>query len=555
MSIKLSRNMTLPDDAVTWKMGLIGRTGKGKTNTAIVMAEQMIEAGSPVVILDPQGDWWGLRSKYEIAILGGDHGDIPLDPRAGETVADFVVAHRHPVLIDLFGMGEAEMVRFATDFARRLWKANREALHIFLDEADLFAPQSGAKGPKAQCLGAWQNVVRRGRSRGLGCTMITQRAAVLNKDLLTQADPLFVHGLSASRDLAAVDEYLDYYGIDRKERRGITAQISKLQVGECFVLSPGTLEIDPLKIAVSKRKSFDSSATPVAGKTRSGPRSLAKVDLSALEKQMATTIEDAKANDPKLLKDEIRELKKQLDKKTPVVDGKAIDRAVQSARKEVNKHWESQLKKLETSHGKLAGRLIAIAKLSQTNGEAAVEVFRPLAAKTYSVERLSRPRPAGKAELANDARIGGGALRMVQVLADRSPARFTESQWATLAKLKKSGGTWSTYKSRLLQAGLVARDGNYWVATEDGIEQFGDPRRAPQSAEEIREQWKGRLGSGPSRMIEALIEAPMTRGELAEATGLTATAGTFGTYLSRLRSNGLIENEGEYLHLVETLVD
>lgn len=132
---KIAKDFELPLDYVTWKAANIGRTGSGKTNTAVVIAEQMIKQGHPIAILDPQGDWWGLRTKFKIAILGGEHGDIPLEHTAGEQAADFVINERVPVLLDLFSMGEAEMVRFGTDFAKRLWHKNRRALHVFLEAA------------------------------------------------------------------------------------------------------------------------------------------------------------------------------------------------------------------------------------------------------------------------------------------------------------------------------------------------------------------------------------------------------------------------------------
>ncbi len=554
MPIKLSRNLSLPEDAVTWKMGLIGRTGKGKTNTAIVMAEQMIAAGSPVVILDPQGDWWGLRSKYQIAILGGDHGDIPLDPRAGETVADFVVAHRHPVLIDLFGMGEAEMVRFATDFAKRLWRENREALHIFLDEADLFAPQSGAKGPKAQCLGAWQNVVRRGRSRGLGCTMITQRAAVLNKDLLTQADPLFVHGLSASRDLAAVDEYLDYYGIDRKARRGITGQIAKLQVGECFVLSPGTLEIDPLKVAVKKRNSFDSSATPQAGKTRQGPRSLAKVDLSSLQKQMASTIEEAKANDPKLLKEEIRKLKKQVGKQKPTVDQDATERAVAQAVKERDRHWEGETKKLLSVRSKLVRRLHQINDLSATNGESTVEVNGPPPVLPKSIPASTKRTPTPRtSERAQTGSLPKGELAILKAVAMYDEGVQRE-QLSVLAGYKRSSR--DTYVQRLREKGLVETEGTTLLASPLGIETLGDGFEPLPTGTELYYYWARRLPTGEKAVLAFVwSEHPriVSREEISDATDYKRSSRD--TYLKRLKSRLLVITSASGVRASDLLFD
>jgi hypothetical protein len=50
-----------------------------------------------VVIVDPKGDWWGLRSAADghspglpIVILGGERGDVPLEVGAGEVIAKLV---------------------------------------------------------------------------------------------------------------------------------------------------------------------------------------------------------------------------------------------------------------------------------------------------------------------------------------------------------------------------------------------------------------------------------------------------------------------------------
>ncbi len=59
--MKIASKLTLPDESITWKTGILGVTGSGKTNTGVVIAEHMIERGLPHVIIDPQGGWWGLR--------------------------------------------------------------------------------------------------------------------------------------------------------------------------------------------------------------------------------------------------------------------------------------------------------------------------------------------------------------------------------------------------------------------------------------------------------------------------------------------------------------
>jgi hypothetical protein len=72
----------------------------------------------------------------------------------------------------------------------------------------------------------------------------------------------------------------------------------------------------------------------------------------------------------------------------------------------------------------------------------------------------------------------------------------------------------------------------------------------------VIEQWKSALGSGPSKMIDALIAAHprgMDRANLADRVEMTATGGTFQTYLSRLKSNGIIDVAGRKITLTDIL--
>ena len=67
MTMKIAPNLTLPDEAVTQTFALLARRGAGKTHTASVIAEEMLKAGHQIVVLDPIGAWWGLRSHFSIA--------------------------------------------------------------------------------------------------------------------------------------------------------------------------------------------------------------------------------------------------------------------------------------------------------------------------------------------------------------------------------------------------------------------------------------------------------------------------------------------------------
>jgi hypothetical protein len=93
--------------------------------------------------------------------------------------------------------------------------------------------------------------------------------------------------------------------------------------------------------------------------------------------------------------------------------------------------------------------------------------------------------------------------------------------------------------------------------TEAGLADLGDevPPR-PQTTAEVLTMWQQALKRGEWRMLEALVKIyprSLSRQDLGDQTGYTATGGTFGTYLGTLRRNGLIEVHDEQVQASETL--
>src|SRR4051794_974031 len=155
--LQLAADLSLPLDAVTQTFAILARKGAGKTHTAMVMMEEMVKANLQVAALDPLGAWWGLRSSADgqrpglpVTIIGGEHGDVPLEPTAGKVIADLVVEHGGSFVIDmsLFESNSAQD-KFAMEFGERIYRAkasNRSPLHLMVDEADSFAPQRPQPG-------------------------------------------------------------------------------------------------------------------------------------------------------------------------------------------------------------------------------------------------------------------------------------------------------------------------------------------------------------------------------------------------------------------------
>lgn len=264
----LADNLTLPTEAVTQTFALLAKRGAGKTYTASVLAEEMLKAKHQIVALDPTGAWWGLRSAFPIAVLGGEHADVPLEQTAGEVIATSIVENGFSAVIDLSLFRKGEMQRFMTAFAETLYRLNRQPLHLFVDEADAFAPQRPF-GEEARTLGAMEDIVRRGRIRGLGCTLITQRPSVLNKNVLTQCENLFALRMVHPRDIDAVMEWINVHS-EEAQAREVVQSLPTLAVGEAWFWSPGWMNTLK-KITVRKRETFDSGATPKHVETDAAP--------------------------------------------------------------------------------------------------------------------------------------------------------------------------------------------------------------------------------------------------------------------------------------------
>jgi DNA helicase HerA-like ATPase len=55
--LSIGVGLELPEEAVTETFAILGKRGVGKTTTARVLTEELLEVGLPVLILDPTGVW------------------------------------------------------------------------------------------------------------------------------------------------------------------------------------------------------------------------------------------------------------------------------------------------------------------------------------------------------------------------------------------------------------------------------------------------------------------------------------------------------------------
>lgn len=562
--LRLADDLVLPLDAVTETFAILGQRGSGKTSTAVVVCEEMIAAGLPVVVIDPIGVWWGLRSSADgseglpVVIFGGDHADLPLAEKAGPRLADIIIDHRPPAVLDLSHLSKSASRRFVADFLERLYHRNRDPLHIVLDEADLWAPQrTQAEG--ARCLGAVQDVVRRGRARGLGCSLITQRPAVLNKDVLGQASVLVTLRMAGVRDVAAIDEWVRLHADDDEAER-VKASLPSLPVGTAWVWSPGWLGLLQ-RVQVRARETFDSSATPKVGERRIMPQRLAPVDLDSLREQLA----DDQPPDPVAgpgdaeLRRELAETRRKL---TEALARPPREVTVPVLTADVAEKLQASVAAMTASADAVREVAAEIARQLAAFGAATREAATQPRQKPATPQRAGRSTAAATQPSAPDPESNGsapqlksGARRMLDTLGRHHPMRVTRAQLATLTGMKVTGGTFGTYYSTLRRSGLIDEHDSLTGLTRAGREAT-DATEVPASTEETLERWRQVLKAGARTMLDLLVQtypAGWSRADLAAEAELEPSGGTFGTYLSTLRRNGLADVTGDRVTASDTL--
>lgn len=554
MKIELSADLKMPLDAVTQTFAFLARRGAGKTYGASKLAEEFLAASAQVVVLDPVGVWWGLRldasgkgKGFDVPVFGGEHGDIPLEPTGGALVARAIVEHGTSVVLDVSHFRKNQRKQFCTDLAEELFhlkKKHRSPMHFFVEEAQVFVPQKTFHGDE-RMLGAFEDIIKLGRNYGIGATLISQRPQAVNKDVLNQTECLVVLQTNGAQERAALKAWMQEKDADLS----MIDELPGLQRGEAFVWSPSWLQTFK-RVQIGKKSTLDASATPEVGKERT-ERTLAPIDLGALEVAMKETVERAKADDPKALRAELARLRAEIAKAQKVAP--LAPAKVETKRVEVPILKESEVKRLESAAGRMleaaegleahAEKLRAAA--DQVLGKMAVVVApvpapRPIApARPVHAAPVRRQAPS---EPPADGAFRRGAREMLVQLAKFD--RLTRQQVATLAGMSPGSGTFSTYLGELKRAGYLVDERGDLAITDEGRAFIGPVDPAPATTEELVAMWSQRFRAGARAMLDVLVASypeAMSRDDLAAAVQMSAASGTFSTYLGELQRNGLAE--------------
>jgi uncharacterized protein len=234
----------------TGRTCVIGASGSGKSYAVGVICEELCKNQVPFAIVDTEGEHSGLKEKYEVVVVGDDNSSdlqwSTLDLGQLASQAPDIA----PLVLDL---SEAENPKEkVSELLSGIYnevEKRRTPYLIIVEEADRFVPQNGDRLP------IFGEVARRGRKRGVGLVVCTQRPSLVDKNILSQCGNQLIGKLVIKNDLQAVAQFFSGHELPK--------HLTTLEAGRFFAM--GGLSAVPRSIIIRKKDTHHGGTTPRLG--------------------------------------------------------------------------------------------------------------------------------------------------------------------------------------------------------------------------------------------------------------------------------------------------
>ncbi len=199
VNINVSEGKNVPAQTIMTGRGcIIGQSGSGKSYLAGVIAEELCRLKLPFCIIDPEGEYFPLRNAFQLIIAGGAKGDVGLDVDF-HALFKSSIQNSLPVIIDMSEIDRKDDV--LNSVLSELYLVEEELTTpypVIVEEADKFIPQKGRANKMLE------EIAVRGRKKGIGLMIISQRPANIDKNVLSQCSYGFIGKLVIENDIGAV---------------------------------------------------------------------------------------------------------------------------------------------------------------------------------------------------------------------------------------------------------------------------------------------------------------------------------------------------------------
>lgn len=569
--------LPIPAAALRQHVLVLGKTRAGKSTTLRGLAEHLLRDQSPVCIIDPKGDWWGLKSSadgkrpgFPVIIFGGQHADLPLNERVGSEVGELVATGNRPCIIDLGGWMPGQRTRFFVDFAAALFRHTRGPRHLIIDEVHNFAPQGKVLDPDAGKMLHWANrLASEGAGKGITLLSASQRPQKVHKDYVTSHETLIAMRVIHPLDRGAVVDWMA--GYDPAKAREIATTLAGMARGEGWVWSP-EIGFGPSRIQFPMFETYDSFKAPDHHGSADKLKGWAEVDLDEVRGKLAAVEAEHKANDVPTLKTRIAELEREAAKKPAAAPSVDLNKLQTEAWQDGYTSGYGEAVETITSPLFGVGRnLTAIAEKVETAITAAGEKWKGLTNQTSIVQPPSKAIK-GMSEAVAHARSGAPPTRVATVKAAPAPAGEGGGASPTVRKIldviHRSYPVALTFEAASLRAAVSRRSSAYriyrkQVEESPEVERRSDGRfvSAPGYAADVGPgvdpvaEFATKLPPSYAAMLLAIkgADGPLDRQAIAAAANVSVTSSGLSAGLRELASLSLIQRHGDVYTLHEDL--
>ena len=422
----------MPINAATKTFAILAKRGAGKTYTGAVMAEEFAKNNIPFVVFDPIDVWWGLRLNKNgkdkglpVVVFGTQHADIKIDRDMGRKIAQAVVKENVSVVISTMGIqgGKTAERHLIAEFAEELLTINNSPRHIFIEEAHEYVPQR-VFGGLGKAFNAVSNLVVMGRNRRLGVTLINQRAATINKDVLTQLDTLLAFQNTSPQDRKALADWVEYHSAEGDFEKFMKS-LPYLGKGEGWIWSPQFLNVFD-RIKIRKRETFHPDADSVTGDFVMPE--LDQIDIQGFISKFSESIK----------------------KETKTI---SITKEVTEKKEDINiislrNEYESQLLQKDVEIRKLQSTIDSVRRIVGVESTLISSSPIPVSSDAISLWR---------------SKLGNGlAGRLFQFLSENSSRQFTREQICLAVGVPSKAGHTSNEFGKVMRTGVVVRNGHLY---------------------------------------------------------------------------------------------
>jgi uncharacterized protein len=234
-------------ELVTGRTCIIAQSGAGKSWSIAVLCEQLLKARIGFCLIDTEGEYFSLRDRFPILWVGSNEAcDVDIERVDLRELMRNAVCSRTAIVYDVSETDMREKVSMLTEILYDLESELKKPYLLIVEEADKFIPQSRDSIKKIE------EISRRGRKRGLGLLVATQRPSLVIKNVLSQCNSQIIGKLSIENDLKAVSVFFS----SKKE----VDELATLEPGEFFVM--GGLSREKAKMRFGDRETEHRGLTP-----------------------------------------------------------------------------------------------------------------------------------------------------------------------------------------------------------------------------------------------------------------------------------------------------